>query len=820
MSTLHPWKTLIYVDGDKNKPVILGKRGNLSATIVFVGRDLRTAPDYNVVNDAALHIGVLAEFAHEEGMFFHYDQTSVPSAYLKSPWFLGGDDGNAVDINDAANGMVKLLAKRRAERHEALVEPAVFVTLSCESQERSMKWIKSLIFGGRKARKANDVVYENIREFDRKVQRFTAIMNERLGNARRLDANRLYGYCYYTLTGLWAELEAPKVSGVSFDYLMRVQRNDDEDGNVFSVRAINQEVHVRAVTMYGMPDEIRPEFFEDMGLLGAGMRWVTRLIIVPPAKVRKEYTDQWIRYKSGMMSFQQALKQRMTGEGEVDPVQEELARAAREDVKGSSNCLFGAHVVSSVIVYRTTSEDADLAASRVAEHITNKKKPCVIEDVGTKLAFAMTVPGCSQYKGSRDLLPDWPVVSMLPCSMPDTGPGNVPWQFTIGNVFPARVDFGNGQNRHVAITAPVRAGKSTLIELMIAGTLAHTKNPFVYLLDVDVNQSASRIACTAMGGKVLSFANGTAAIQPFRHIDEYERRVVAKNWVKQCIRAHGFDDRSPAIDRRIDEAFALLARFHEDERTVLNFKKLVQDRVVKQCMVPFATGDYAAHVGGHHNIIGKPPYVVVDCTGLMRGDAHAACVIAALINEITFTVDKHQGPVQMFIDEAAQVFPFIADSLKSAYKRWPKKGGGITVVIHNPSDLEAIGETGEIITQNTGAWVCLHDPRATENKAYEKHVLLTEFQRALVSEMRQGTFLVKADREARVIQTDLSPLERFILGQGKKAAEELANRLDAVSVNSDDFGVKLLREGGFHEDAEWLEGNARCNVVQFGIAAE
>jgi type IV secretory pathway VirB4 component len=834
MSALYPWKNLLYVDNDKRFPIILGKSGELSATIALNGKDIRTSPDYELVDSASSQILVLSELAKEEGFYTHHDMTTAPSEYHRAPWFNGRKSDVINHSNNDASWMVKLLSLKRNERHDALVEPVIFVTVSYQPASPMIKLFRNILFGGaskRRVRRAENDVLEALSDFNNKVNGFVRIASDRLGRATRLDANQTCSYCYYILTGLWTELKAPEESGVPFDYLMNVQRNDDNERHEFSVKAINQTIHVRAVTMYGMPDKIRPEFFEDLSMLGGGIRWCTRLILVPPTQVRKEYTEQWKRYKSGMFDLRQKIKERFGGgTPEVDPVQEDLAIEARESVKGSGSCLFGAQLVSSIIIYRTDAEVADREAERVAEYLSNKQKLCTIEDVGTKLAFATTVPGCSEYKGSRDLLPDWPAVSLLPCSVPYTGPDEMggstairyaaPWQFTINGVFPARVDFGNGQNRHVAITAPVRAGKSTLLQVMIAGILAHIPNPFVYLLDVDVNQSASRIACTAMGGKVLSFADGSAAIQPFRNVDNPDRRKVAKNWVKLCIRAHGFDDRSPAIDKRIEDALTLLARFEKEERTVLNFRKFVQDASVKQCMNPFATGDYAAHVGGNRNVIGEPPYVVVDCTGLMGGDAHAACVISALIDEITFTVDRHQGPVQMFLDEAAQTFPFISQSLKSAYKRWPKKGGGITIVIHNPSDLDQMGDTGMIITQNTGAWVCLHDNRATENPAYKKHLQLTEFQTALLSEMRQGTFMVKADGEARVVQTDLSDIERWVLGQGKKPAHELADRLDAISASNTDYCVKLLHEGGFNEEAEWIASYCNDTVVRFSVAAE
>lgn len=830
MSHLHPWRTLIYVNNDRNAPVILGRHGELSATIAFAGHDLRASHDSELVNSAIHQIAVLSEFSKEQGFFTHHDLTTAPAEYLRAPWFNGRNNDCVKTSNNDANGMVKLLSMKREERHENLVEPVIFLTLSYQPPKLKLKWMKRWLFGGRGSRKANHVVHESLQEFNDKVARFGNMLSERLGVAKRLNADQLVSYCHYVLTGLWVQYTAPESNGTSFDYILRVQRKDDKDGHAFSVRTVNQTIHVRAVTMYGMPDQIRPEFFEDMSRFCIGARWVTRLILVPPGAVRSEYTKQWIRYKSGMLDLRQMFKKRLTGEGEVDPIQEERAIMARKDVQEVDGCSFGAQLVSSIIVYRTNEEDADIAAERIVEYLTDKKKPCVIEDVGTKLAFATTVPGCSRWEGSMDLLPDWPVVSSLPCSLPDTGPDtrggmtslkqSVAWQFTINGLFPARVDFGDGQNRHVTVTAPVRKGKSTKLQFIIHGMLAHMVNPFAYLIDVDVNKSASRIACTAMGGKVISFQDGTAAIQPFRYVDDSDRRKVAKRWVKQCIRAHGMEDRSPHIDVRIDEAFNLLARFPHDQRTVLNFVKFVQDTVIRQCMAPFATGDYAAHVGGNKNLIGKPPYVVVDCTGLMHGDAHASCVISALIDEITFTVATHKGPVQLFLDEAAQTFPFISESLKSAYKRWPKQGGGITIVIHNPSDLDAFGEAGKIIIQNTGTWVCLSDEGAKENEAYAKHLKLSEFQIALLAEIRKGTFLLKTGMDVRVLQSDFSALELHVLGQGGKEAEDLAERLDAVSVSSDDFGVRLLKEGGFDEEAEWLSSYGRNNVVWLPVAAE
>jgi type IV secretory pathway VirB4 component len=832
MDSLYPWRSLHYVNGVKSLPVILGDGGELSATIAFAGKDLRTSSDYDLICSTGENISIIADLASEQGFYTHHDLTTAPSEYARAPWFRERDNDVVVTSNDDAVPMVRLLSEKRMARHKGLVEPVIFLTLSYQPPKLQLKWFKQLLFGGRKARKAETHVQEALLNFNNRVERLIGLLSSRLGSAYRLNAERQIAYCYYVLTGIWTEKSAPKESGLPFAYLMQIQRNDDEDAHTFSVRAVNSDVHIRAVTLYGMPEEIRPEFFDDMSMLGAGMRWCTRMILVPPAMVREEYTQQWIRYKSGMMDMRQSFKKAVTGEGEVDPVQEELANVAREDVKETSKCAWGAQLVSSVIIYRTSADLADEAADMVAEYITRKKKPCAVEDVGIKLAFATTVPGCSEYHASRDLLPDWPAASSLPCSVPYTGPDSrggmtslkqsVAWQFTIKDIFPARVDFGNGQNRHFNITAPVRAGKSTFLQKIIADILANMENPFVYLLDVNVNQSASRIACEAMGGVVLSFGEGTAAVQPFRDIDDPKRRSVAKRWVKQCIRAHGFDDRRPSVDRRIEEAFNLLARYSKEHRTTENFMRFVQDLEIKQCMRPFATGDYAPHVGGNRNLIGQPPYVVVDCTGLMSGesvDEQSACVISALIDEITFTVSKHTGHVQLCIDEAAQVFPFIGGSLKTAYKSWPKQGGGISLVIHNPSDLDEMGATGRVITQNVGAWVCLMDQKAKDNPAYAKHLQLTDFQMALLSEMRKGDFMLKIDTNVRVLQTDLSPLERWVLGQGGHEAYLLAEKLDRISNTTDEYGINLLKEGNFYDEAKWIEGRSGSSIIH-GLAAE
>lgn len=829
MAALHPWKAPFYVNDDMSLPVVLGDGGQLSATLTFCGKDTRTYSDHGLFAAANNHINVIAEYAHEEGFFFHYDFTSAPSEYIRAPWFRGRDETVSVTKNPLAANMVSLLSQKRMERHSSLVEPIIFVTISYQPSRIQLKWLRKFLFGEKK-RKSSSHVQNALCEFNSKVENFISRMNDSVGEAHRINADQLCSYLYYTLTGLWTDVPAPKKSGVPFSYIFNAIREDDEFCDTFRVKAFDQNIHVRAVTMYGMPDEIRPEFFEKLCFLGAGIRWSTRIILVPPHLIRKEYTEQWIRHNSATLSWRQSLSEKMNGNGVHDPIQLDVASVARENVRETYGTTFGAYVVSSIIIYRTNEDDADRQAKHISDFLAGLKKPCAIEDVGTKLAFTTTLPGNPKYNGSRDLLPDYATVTSLPCAIPSTGPDYrgsmssvrecVPWQYTIKGIFPGRVDFGNGQNRHVTVTAPVRSGKSTFWQTMVAAMLAHMENPFIYLIDVNVDQSASRIGARALGGVVLSFAKGTAALQPFRDIDNTERKKTAARWVKQCIRAHGMDDKSPSIHGRLEEAFRLMAKLPHNLRTVQNFRKIVQDKTIRQCLQPFATGDYAPHVGGNKNVVGQPPYVVVDCTGLMKGDPLAACVVAALIDEITFTVSKHKGPVQLGIDEAVQVFPLIGESMNLAYKSWPKLGGGITVVIHSPNDLDEIGYTGSVISGNTGAWVCLMDQRATENSSYEKHLKLTEFHRALISEMKIGEFMVAVGPDVRVLQTDLSKLEKWVLGQGGKESFELAERIDSPEISTDEFCIRLLHEGKFYDEAKWIEGRAGGNALHYSLAAE
>lgn len=831
MDSLYPWNTLFYVGGDKNIPVVLGEGGQLSATIAFAGHDLRTSPDYELYGAAQSRINVLAEYAHEEGFFFHDDLTTAPSEYLRAPWFMARNNEVLETKNDNANNVVRLIDAKRRERHSSLVEPVIFETISYQPPKLQLRWIKKFLFGSRNIKKARSHVDRAINDFNEKVEELITMLCERLGKAKRLNAEQLCSYYYYTLTGVWTHVKPPKESGTPFSYILNAKREDDEDSHTFGVEALNQPVYIRVVTPYGMPEQIRPEFFENLCFLGPGVRWSTRVKITPSGKVRKFYTDQWKRYNSSMMTFRQQMKHQMNGEGKVDPIQKKLAEQAEQDVEETFGSRFGAELLSSIVIYRTDEIDAQAQADKIVSYLASMGKLSEVEDVGSKVAMSASLPGNPKWKLSTDILPDFPTVTSLPCSLPYTGPDergsmtslkqSVAWQFTIKGMFPARVDLGEGQNRHLGIVAPIRKGKSTLLELIIAGILMHMPNPFVYLLDVDVNKSASRIACNAMGGEVLSFASGTAAIQPFRDIENHDRRQIATRWVKQCIRAHGMDDRAPSIHRRIEEAFDLLATLSHEHRTVEQFSALVQDRAVKQCLAPFATGAFSSHVGGNRNAIGKPPYVVIDCTGLTKGDPLAACVMAALIDEITFTVSNHKGAVQLCIDEAVQVFPLIGETIDAAYKRWPKQGGGITIVIHDPRDLRHIGATGEIITQNTGAWICLGDEKAVDNKAYEDYLKLTEFQRALISEMKLGDFMLKIGGEVRVLQTDLSRLERWILGQGGKEAYELAEKLDAITSTSDEYGIALLKEGKFYDETKWLEErNTSSSIDGLSVAAE
>lgn len=845
MSALHKWRSLLYVNDDKAFPVILGKGGQLSATIAFAGHDIRTSPDEELMRAARDHINVLAEYADSEAFVFHDDLTSAPSEYARAPWFRGRDNEVRRVENEDAAPMVKLLSRKRERRHSRLVEPVIFKTITFQPNKNDLglinEWMngKTTILGsinkwfdGTSAKEEAERVNRLIAEFNEHVENIRQRLSESLGHAMRLNADQLYSYCYYTLTGLWKEMKAPPCSGASFEKLFRLKRYDDGLGNHFGVGGIDggKLVHVRVVTMYGMPEQIRPEFFEALAFLGPGIRWTTRVSLLPTESVRAVYLAQFKRFWDSTQTWIQRWREASDGTSNHDPMKLDLAHKAKDDFRETRVSRFGAKLISTITIYRETAEQAEVEARNVERFLSSIGKPCEIEDFASKLAMAITLPGNVSYEFTEDTLPDYPTVMSLPCSLPYTGPDmrggigelkqSVAWQFTIKDLLPARVDFGNGQNRHVCITAPVRTGKSTLLQVIITFLIAYTINPFVFMLDMDMEKSASNISARANGGIVISFKDGTAAIQPFRNVHRSDRRETAIMWVKQCVKAHDLPCESPEMNRNINEAMDLMATIGEEHRTVEQFRRIVQDQTVRDCLEPFATGAFSTHVGGNRNAIGEPPYVVVDCTGLAKRDPKAACVVSALIDEITFNVATHDGPVQLCIDEGAQVLPLIPGSLDGAYKRWPKQGGGITIVLHDPKDLDAIGKTGEIIIQNTGAWVCLGDKGATANSAYDTNLRLTDFQRALLTEIETpGEFMLKIGDSVRVIQTDLSRLEKWVLGQTGKFAEKLCNELD-LSQDRDEFCVQLLRKGGFYDEAKWIENCGGGGLAYLRIAAE
>lgn len=829
MSTLHPWRRMFFAGGDRSHPVILGKGCQLTATIAYAGHDLRCASDADILMAANSLDLILAEIAGEKGYILHEDLTALPAEYLSAPWWRDPSANARGERNPSAPPMVALLEDERTARHSHLVEPVIFKSLTAQPNASQLSALQRMI-EGKTSKSARLEIWRMIDEFSERVEWYRASLAARLGHATRLDADRIYSYCHYVLTGEWIDLEAPTVNGTPFGQLLSPARDDDERGNTFTIDGFNGPVHVRCVTPYGMPDATRPEYFADLATLGRGFRWVNRLILTTPEDVQRQYRDEWKRYKESTKDFRAMIKERMKGEAsDEDPIQGSRARRARIDVEDSGSTPYGVYLASTVVIYQDSAAMADEAAKHVASVFRNLKKPVTIEGVGTKVAFSVACPGQVRWSASTDVLPSYPAITSLPISLPDTGPDEAGGinetprkafcQFSMCRVMPARVDFGSSQNRHVTVIAPVRRGKSSFLQKMNQMFLAWNENPFLFQLDVDVDRSASRAAALAMGGQVISFGRGTAAVQPLRNIEDEALFERAVDWIMSCVRAHGMDWQSPTLRSRAADAMRILAGKEPSARTLPYFHRLVQDHLIRSCVEPFALGEYAPHVGGNRNVIGEPPYVVIEVSNLKKGDAKAACVVAALINEITDRVQNHPGPVQLNIDEQHHVLPLLGDAIDAAYKRWPKSGAGITVIAHDPRDLISAGVTGEIIGQNTGAWVCLGDVAAQENPAYREFLRLSEFQVALLSEMQIGRFMIRIDRDVRVVDSDFSPLELWTLGQTGKKAQRLVDQILAEISAPEEFAIALLNKGGFHEEANRL-ASLVPGRAPFGVAAE
>lgn len=830
MDKMHPWKRIFYVGEDKARPVMLGKGGQLLATFAFVGHDLRNSSDTDITLSVLELDRAISKIAIENGFIVHDDLTTVPSEWLRAPWFRGRSGDVVPFTNHDASPMCQMLGRKRKLRHSGLAEPVSFKTVTYQPSSDSLKMLTRILEGRPNVASAVNTREAILLEFREKVESIQGEFSK-LGIVTNMCADRLYSYFLYCLTGKWLDVKAPDFSGAPIGQLMRPTREDDERGAYFAIHSGTHPMHCRIVTPYGVPPMIRPEYFEGIAEINANFRWSNRMVLVNSATLQAEYKSEWIRYRESLLDLSQSIKEKLqAGSGLEDPVKAERCALALKDVQESGLAKYGVYLSSAIVVYAETAQEAEYDAGRIARVFLDLQKPVDVETFGSKVAFQISVPGSVRHAPSQDLLPSFPAMCSVCLSLPDTGPDESgiisdiqrppTAQFTIKKALPARVDFGKGQNRHCLITAPVRKGKSTLLQVQNLLDLLAMENPFIYQIDVYVRQSASWAAALAMGGTVISFEEGTAAIQPLAHLHDIFRFDQSVQRILMMVAAHGKDATAPELRERIVEAMELAREIPSEERTLGVLQMLVQDDDVKQCMDPFTRGAYARHVGGNRNAIGEPPFVVVDVSGLNNRDPLAGVVVAMLIDEITHTVSKHTGPVQCRIDELVEVLPLVGDSLEWAYRRWPKQGAGITVVVHDPADLVKAGRVGDVIITNTGAWICLGDSGAKTNRFYKDLLRLEDYHLSLLSELGKGEFMVKIDNRVRVLDSDLSKMELFVLGQTGKRGEQLVGRILASGHRGKHFGVQLLKEGGFYDEAKELEEVVGSIGNHLAVAAE
>ena len=776
LSSYVPWICLI------DKGVVLNKNGTLQKTLKYRGYDLDSSTVYELKNINAKLNDVIKRLG--QGWSLNVEaRRKRCTDYIEAE-----NEILAIDIIEKERKLNFLENEHFESEYYLTIVQLIPTDNSKKVGEIFLEYAKK-----------SEILDKTLENFNKEFKKILNLFKEIFLEVTELDDEETYTYLHSCVSTKTDKVIVPEIPYAMANYLC------DSD-LVGGLKPKLRGKEIRCISIQGFPNYTVPGFFDVLNRLNIPYRWITRFLILSKLEALSKMERKYKNIFSQRLSLFQRVYAELTGE------KEENSRKLNEDALNKANevrtqiALTTGDYVSqgfytcTLIVDGDSIDEVEERVDIISKTINNMGFITIEESINSVEAFLGSIPGNITNNIRMPILNTITLSHLLPVSSVWGGDSwnkhlNAPpliYTKTKGST-PFRFNIHIEDIGHSAIVGPTGYGKSVLLGL-IASSFMKYKDSRVYFFDKD---ASSRVLTYAVGGEFHDLGNDELSFQPLANIEIVEEKEWAYGWILEILEQENVKV-SPTQKEKIWKALDNLAKTPIELRTISNFYTSVNDREIKEALIPYKIGGaLGKYFDSDKDTLNFSRWQVFEMNQVINNKKGITPLLSYIFRRIENSLDGN--PCIIILDECWMFFdnPIFAAKIREWLKVLRKK---------NCSVIFATQELGDILNSKLFTTVLdacqtkvfLPNPNAFADNyipIYEKFGLNKTEIEIISKATKKKEYYYKSTKGSRLFELDLKEKTLSLIASSDLAKQNKAKELKEIYRDANDFTREWLSYG-------------------------
>ncbi len=776
LSSYVPWICLI------DKGVVLNKNGTLQKTLKYRGYDLDSSTVYELKNINAKLNDVIKRLG--QGWSLNVEaRRKRCTDYIEAK-----NEILAIDIIEKERKLNFLENEHFESEYYLTIVQLIPTDNSKKVGEIFLEYAKK-----------SEILDKTLENFNKEFKKILNLFKEIFLEVTELDDEETYTYLHSCVSTKTDKVVVPEIPYAMANYLC------DSD-LVGGLKPKLRGKEIRCISIQGFPNYTVPGFFDVLNRLNISYRWITRFLILSKLEALSKMERKYKNIFSQRLSLFQRVYAELTGE------KEENSRKLNEDALNKANevrtqiALTTGDYVSqgfytcTLIVDGDSIDEVEERVDVISKTINNMGFITIEESINSVEAFLGSIPGNITNNIRMPILNTITLSHLLPVSSVWGGDSwnkhlNAPpliYTKTKGST-PFRFNIHIEDIGHSAIVGPTGYGKSVLLGL-IASSFIKYKDSRVYFFDKD---ASSRVLTYAVGGEFHDLGNDELSFQPLANIEIVEEKEWAYGWILEILEQENIKV-SPTQKEKIWKALDNLAKTPIEFRTISNFYTSVNDREIKEALIPYKIGGaLGKYFDSDKDTLNFSRWQVFEMNQVINNKKGITPLLSYIFRRIENSLDGN--PCIIILDECWMFFdnPIFAAKIREWLKVLRKK---------NCSVIFATQELGDILNSKLFTTVLdacqtkvfLPNPNAFADNyipIYQKFGLNKTEIEIISKATKKKEYYYKSTKGSRLFELDLKEKTLSLIASSDLAKQNKAKELKEIYRNANDFTREWLSYG-------------------------
>ena len=776
LSSYVPWICLI------DKGVVLNKNGTLQKTLKYRGYDLDSSTVYELKNINAKLNDVIKRLG--QGWSLNVEaRRKRCTDYIEAK-----NEILAIDIIEKERKLNFLENEHFESEYYLTIVQLIPTDNSKKVGEIFLEYAKK-----------SEILDKTLENFNKEFKKILNLFKEIFLEVTELDDEETYTYLHSCVSTKTDKVIVPEIPYAMANYLC------DSD-LVGGLKPKLRGKEIRCISIQGFPNYTVPGFFDVLNRLNISYRWITRFLILSKLEALSKMERKYKNIFSQRLSLFQRVYAELTGE------KEENSRKLNEDALNKANevrtqiALTTGDYVSqgfytcTLIVDGDSIDEVEERVDVISKTINNMGFITIEESINSVEAFLGSIPGNITNNIRMPILNTITLSHLLPVSSVWGGDSwnkhlNAPpliYTKTKGST-PFRFNIHIEDIGHSAIVGPTGYGKSVLLGL-IASSFMKYKDSRVYFFDKD---ASSRVLTYAVGGEFHDLGNDELSFQPLANIEIVEEKEWAYGWILEILEQENIKV-SPTQKEKIWKALDNLAKTPIELRTISNFYTSVNDREIKEALIPYKIGGaLGKYFDSDKDTLNFSRWQVFEMNQVINNKKGITPLLSYIFRRIENSLDGN--PCIIILDECWMFFdnPIFAAKIREWLKVLRKK---------NCSVIFATQELGDILNSKLFTTVLdacqtkvfLPNPNAFADNyipIYQKFGLNKTEIEIISKATKKKEYYYKSTKGSRLFELDLKEKTLSLIASSDLAKQNKAKELKEIYKDANDFTREWLSYG-------------------------